>query len=325
MLVSTIVPTRNRPLELKRALDAIARQTHPDMEVIVVDDGSGPESARHNRELAGALGPRARYMFLPGHNPRGSGPSYARNVGIAVANGELVAFCDDDDYWCDDEHIAVAVRVFSGDSSLDLVFANQQAHADGKLVRSVWLPRLVDRLALDAQSSYPTRRVSLQECLIYDFGHMNTCVFRKDLLRRVGGFWEALRYLEDMDLFVRAVDAARRVEYRHHTVSIHNIPDRTLQLNASTLLDENAKDIAAIDAANHLIQCCRSAEVRRYASEVAGYSYRHLAMAASKAKRDGAAFGFAKLALMWLPSLRWAAYTAFLGFKALLQKAGAIK
>ena len=316
MLVSTLVPTRNRPLELKRALDSIARQTHREMEVIVVDDASTPENAQANKGLVEAAGARATYVF----SPADSGPAQTRNVGIKCAKGDLVAFCDDDDYWCDDEHLESAVRAFLGDSSLDLVFANQQAHENGKLVRPVWLPHLADRLALAHRSSHPGVRVSKRDCLIDDHGHLNTCVFRRDLLLGIGGFWEALQYLEDLDLFVRAVDSARHVEYRHHTASVHNIPDRTLKVNASTRLDNSAKEFVKVNVANHLIHCCRSVEARRYANRLAGYAYRHLAMDASKLKFDGAAFRFARLALTWLPTLRWSAYTVFLGFKALLAK-----
>jgi len=323
MYVSTIVPTRNRPLELKTALDAIARQTYREMEVIVVDDGSTPENAQVNKTLVDALGPQASYVFLPGHHPRGSGNAYVRNVGINAAKGDLVAFCDDDDYWCDDRHVESAVQAFSADPTLDLMFANQETYAKGQLVRRVWLPSLVDRLAPAHRSSHSSVRVSKRDCLIDDHGHLNTCVFRRDLLRQVGGCWEMVRYLVDLDLFVRAVDSARRIEFRPQTVSVHNIPDRTIKANASTQLDDRAKDIVQINVANHLLQCCRSIEARGFASRTAGYAYRHLAMDASKLRSDGTAFMFAKLALMWLPTLKWSAYTVLLGFKAMLAKSRA--
>jgi GT2 family glycosyltransferase len=88
---SVIVPTRNRPGELGRCLEALARQSHPlgAMEVLVVDDGGDAEIRsvveRHRRDL------EVRLLRQPW-----AGPSAARNEGASHAQGELLAFTDDD-------------------------------------------------------------------------------------------------------------------------------------------------------------------------------------------------------------------------------------
>lgn len=316
MRVSTIVPTRNRPGSLRAALESIVAQSHRDGEILVVDDGSAADNARANEALALEQG--ATYLFLPGQNARGSGPSCARNAGLGVATGDLVAFCDDDDYWCDTRHLAMAVREYAADPALDVYFANQEAHKDGRLDREVWLPRLESRLALTRQSPDCGVKVSKRDCLIVGFPSMNVCVFRRELLVRIGGFWEEARYLEDMDLYVRAVDAARGVRYRPRTVAVHIVPDRTLKANASAQLDDRNKELARVGVANHLLLHCRSAEARGYARRLAGYAYRELARDAKGSGQDSLAFLYARLGWMWQPTLRWSAYTAFLGVKSLL-------
>lgn len=322
MRVSALVPTRNRPALLEQSLAAISRQTRRPDELIVVDDGSDAASASRNEALVRAMGPGATRVFLQGHDPKGSGPSYVRNVAIGAATGELIAFCDDDDAWCDDRHLEVAERAFAEDSELDLFFANQQGRRGGKVEIDVWMPRVVERLPA-ARMADSRVRLEKRDCLVEDHAHLNTCVFRRELLERIGGFWEGVRYQEDLDLYVRAVDAARRVEYRDATVSIHNIPDRSQRSNASTLLDAQAKRFTEVTVANHLVQTCRSPEARRYAERIAGWAYRHLAMDAEKARDDAAAFLFARLALAWLPTTKWRAYSAFLGCKAFLAPAAA--
>ena len=318
MRVSVIVATRNRPQELKKALSAIASQAYQDIEIVVVDDGSGGENARDNKTLVDSLGNKAIYISLLSDGPKGNGPSYTRNVGIGRANGDLIAFCDDDDYWCDDQYIASAVNDFSTDSSLDLMFANQAAKANGQVVGNVWLPLLVKTLASRGDLSKSGALVSKSDALTDGHAHMNTCVFRKDLLCEIGGFWESVHYLEDLDLFVRAVDSARRIKYRHRTVSIHNIPDRTRAVNASTQLNSLEKAIVEANVATHLTQCCRSIEARRCANRIGGFAYRHLALAASTANDHRAAFIFAKVAWGWRPTFKWTAYTVFRGLRALL-------
>ena len=319
MRVSAIVPTRNRSALLEVALAAIARQTRRPDEVIVVDHSSDSSEARRNEELVRATA-GARCVFLASRDPDGLGPSYSRNVGIASATGDLIAFCDDDDSWSDDRHLEVAERAFAEDAELDLLFANQRGLRDGKLEIEVWMPRLVERLPA-ARMADGRVRLDKDACLIEDHAHLNTCVFRRELLVRIGGLWEGVRYQEDLDVYVRAVDAARHVEYRDATVSIHNIPDHSQRPSASTILNTREKRYAEVAVAHHLVQSCRSPQARRYAERIAGHAYRHLAREAAGAREDAAAFLFARLAHAWLPTARWRAYSTFLGLKALVAPA----
>jgi alpha-1,6-rhamnosyltransferase len=86
-LVSIIVPAFNSELYLDEALDAVERQDHPNVEVIVVDDGSTDRTAELVRRRLGV-------QLIQQAN---SGPSAARNAGINVAKGEYLTFCDADD------------------------------------------------------------------------------------------------------------------------------------------------------------------------------------------------------------------------------------
>ncbi|MFE7185229.1 MULTISPECIES: glycosyltransferase family A protein [Streptomyces] len=89
-MISVIVPTRDRPGPLHRALRSLARQTYRRFEVIVARDGGMPVEqviARWQREMPITL--------LDGDTPHGV--SHARNRALAVAQGENVALLDDDD------------------------------------------------------------------------------------------------------------------------------------------------------------------------------------------------------------------------------------
>ncbi|GGD05323.1 glycosyltransferase family 2 protein [Nocardioides daphniae] len=91
-LVSVVIPTRDRPELVRRAIDAVFAQDHPgDVEVVVVFDQSDPEESL----LREAPGRSVRIV----RNTRTPGLAGARNSGILASRGELVAFCDDDDWW----------------------------------------------------------------------------------------------------------------------------------------------------------------------------------------------------------------------------------
>jgi glycosyltransferase involved in cell wall biosynthesis len=87
--LSVVVPTRDRPAALERCLGALARQTAPALEVVVVDDASRDDGAVP-AAIARAC-PQARLVRGPGR-----GPAAARNVGVRAARGATICFTDDD-------------------------------------------------------------------------------------------------------------------------------------------------------------------------------------------------------------------------------------
>ncbi|HEY3188694.1 MAG TPA: glycosyltransferase family A protein, partial [Solirubrobacteraceae bacterium] len=86
--MSIIVPCHNGARFLADALDSALAQTHPAIEVIVVDDGSTDDTPAILARYAG----RVRAL-----RQQNRGPSAARNVALAVAPGDYVAFLDADD------------------------------------------------------------------------------------------------------------------------------------------------------------------------------------------------------------------------------------
>jgi glycosyltransferase involved in cell wall biosynthesis len=91
-LVSAIIPTRNRPGTVLRAVRSALDQTLRECEVIVVIDGKDEATSRVLESLAD---PRLRVVGLEDSQ----GCAAARNVGTSLARSSWVAFLDDDDYW----------------------------------------------------------------------------------------------------------------------------------------------------------------------------------------------------------------------------------
>ena len=123
---SVVIPSRNRPIMLRKALQSVLSQTHPSVEVLVVNDGSDGNYETAYTQLAKDLEFRVRIVNLE-HTQRGHGQSYAINRGVESAQGQYVCFLDDDDYWIDNEHLARAWRaIFS--TQTDVYFTNQVAY-----------------------------------------------------------------------------------------------------------------------------------------------------------------------------------------------------
>ncbi len=90
--VTVVIPVFNSAALLDNALRSVFAQTFRDFEVIVVDDGSD-DREELNHTLSAWAG-RIRCVRRPN-----GGPARARNTGIAVASGDLIAFLDADDEW----------------------------------------------------------------------------------------------------------------------------------------------------------------------------------------------------------------------------------
>lgn len=91
ILVSAIITTHNRSELLERAIHSVNNQTYKNIELIVVDDASEEDHKVKNK----ALTKDATYHYIE----HSKGGNYARNVGIELSSGKLVAFLDDDDAW----------------------------------------------------------------------------------------------------------------------------------------------------------------------------------------------------------------------------------
>jgi len=89
VLVSIVLPTHDRPQQLREAIASVLEQTHQNFELLVVDDGSGPETAAVIRSYDD---PRIRGF----RRARNGGGGAARNIGLGRARGEYVTYLDDD-------------------------------------------------------------------------------------------------------------------------------------------------------------------------------------------------------------------------------------
>jgi len=113
-LVSVIVPSFNHARYLRECIDSVLAQDHPSLELIVVDDGSTDGSL----ELLKSYGERLRLL-----QQQGGRQARARNLALAVARGELVAFLDSDDRYRPGR-ISAAVAAFRAQPQAALVWAD---------------------------------------------------------------------------------------------------------------------------------------------------------------------------------------------------------
>jgi glycosyltransferase involved in cell wall biosynthesis len=183
--VSIIIPAHNTAPFIAETLDSVFGQTFRDFEVIVINDGS-PDTAA----LEVALQPyRGRVQYIRQEN---RGLPGARNVGIGLARGELLAFVDSDDIWMPD-YLSAQVEF------LDRHPGVHASIADALLFGSSGEPEVWKMLK---EGAGPV--LTFEQMLKREGGQLpSAMVARRQRVLQVGMFDEQMRIGEDVEFCVR--------------------------------------------------------------------------------------------------------------------------
>ena len=204
--VSVIVPAYNAAAFIAEALESVRRQTFEDWEVVVCDDGSTDETGA----IAAAFGDRVRVV----RSPCNEGLASARNRAIAAASGELFALLDADDVWLP-EYLQRQVGIWEeagrragrvgivscnaylrdGDGQLPQTYADRFGYAD-----DVTVERLLDISPIFISALIP--RAALDD---------------------VGVFATDLRSCEDLDLWIRLIEAGYQVASTREPLVVYRL------------------------------------------------------------------------------------------------------
>lgn len=219
-LVSVIMPAYNARPYIAEAIRSVMDQDYPNIELIVVDDGSVDGSA----DYAESLGARLRVI-----RQANAGVAAARNKGLAEAKGELIAFLDADDVWLPAKISAQVeyLRQHPETAVVYGIFLRWHAKADGSFDAPP-APVVKDphKVLVARHSGW-----IYTELLFDNIVHVITAMIRREVVEKLGGFDESLPTGEDYDFWLRMsrhfrADKLNRVlaYYRVHASSITKVP-----------------------------------------------------------------------------------------------------
>jgi glycosyltransferase involved in cell wall biosynthesis len=190
MLVSVIIPTFNRAGTILPAVESALAQTHQDLEVIVVDDGSTDGTA----DVLDQFGRGVKVV-----RQANAGPSAARNRGVRESKGAIVAFLDSDDHWTPDKiERQVNLMERAGDGMCCCVCNAVVKDEDGGTEGHTFDFSGINPGFIEGEWTNP------EDVLATRFLLFNQVVaIRREAFEKVGGFNESLRLLEDYELSIR--------------------------------------------------------------------------------------------------------------------------
>jgi glycosyltransferase involved in cell wall biosynthesis len=180
--VSVIVPTFNRKALVKEAVQSVLDQDYPQIEVVIVDDGSTDGT---KEELLGMFGSRVHYVWQENR-----GKSRARNKGVLEAQGDLICFLDSDDILLPGS-ISARVQCFRENENCQVsygLFIREGKHARQK------------KILLNQE--YPSGSI-LKEYVNRLMMHTSSFMLSKEDMLNYGMYREDLTNFEDHELFIR--------------------------------------------------------------------------------------------------------------------------
>jgi glycosyltransferase involved in cell wall biosynthesis len=192
-LVSVVVPAYNAQTYIQDCLRSILEQDYPRLQVIVVDDGSTDETAARVQALHDA-------RVLCRRQPN-SGSAVARNLGVELADGDYVAFCDSDDLWAP-HRLRQQVAYLQTHADCDAVCGRFMAVPDGFTRADAAAQRYQAETVVDPSKSGHTY-LRLLETSIY---HLDCLLVRSHVVKRLR-FNPDYRRGQDFDFFLQLVNA----------------------------------------------------------------------------------------------------------------------
>jgi len=182
--ISVVMPCYNAASFVEEAVNCVMDQTYPDVELIVVDDGSTDGSLEILQQLATRYSPRLTLLFQDR-----MGPYPARNHGLEHAHGGRVAFLDADDYWTPDALEKLAAAMDSQQS--DIAYCGWQNVGTGAPGTEPYIPP--DYSEMDTAAEF------LRSCP----WPIHAALVRREAIDAVKGFSERRFSSMDYDLWLR--------------------------------------------------------------------------------------------------------------------------
>ena len=217
--VSVVIPCFNQAQYVRVAIDSALAQTYPDVEVVVMDDGSTDDTPA----VLASYGDRIRTI-----RQVNAGLSAARNAAIAHSTGAFVVLLDSDDALLP-TCVASRMQAALADERVGIVTGYyREIDAEGHT-----LPRIPEVRRVGAQPH-------LYQTVRRNWGPPVGWTIRRLALDQCGWFDPALRSCEDWDLLIR-ISARWRIAYDPCPVALYRQLPGSMSRNHLVMVDAGAK------------------------------------------------------------------------------------
>lgn len=228
-LISVIMPTYNRAKIIKSAISSVLNQTYANFELIIVDDKSTDETKKVLKEFE--KNKKIKTIFLN----ENKGPSYARNKGLKISEGEIITYLDSDNLW-DSEYLKTMVGAFNTLHDADALYSGQKLYHKKN------------------EKPFSIRFGAYNKAKLHqtNFIDLNCFCHKRKVYEEIGGFDENLKRLVDWDYILKISNY-----YKIYSIPVllsdyyyNSVPNRI----SNDFLKNNIKRLSNVYYQNYIIQ-----------------------------------------------------------------------
>ena len=221
-LISVIIPIYNANVYLSACIQSILDQTYTDLELLLIDDGSTDASGKICDQYA-QKDSRVKVVHNTNH-----GVSYSRNMGLALAKGEYITFCDADDLY--KQNYIMKMRNAAQSQDADIVICNYSyLHKPQN--------KICERASGSIEKEEIYRRMFINNTI---GGFVWNKFFRKDTIGEIH-FDENMQICEDTYFVCRALKNAKKVYYVGESLYLYRVHQNSTMSNVQNMFDENGR------------------------------------------------------------------------------------
>jgi glycosyltransferase involved in cell wall biosynthesis len=225
--VSVIMPTYNSSDFIRQAILSVLNQSHRDLEVIVVDDGSTLDGAAKIVKQLSEQDSRVRYF-----RQENAGQAAARNLGVAKAAGDFIALLDDDDEWIDKDKLKKQIEFLQQNPESVLLGTGMHGVDASDKNAYDYIPPLSD--------------IEIRKNILFGSCFINSSVmFTKQVFQKVDGYKAGaqMRHVEDYELWLNLGTVGKMANLDFYGVKCRLRPSSD---GGKNLLTQQVKNIALI-------------------------------------------------------------------------------
>ena len=184
---SVVIPLYNKESHITGTLQSALKQTFTDFEIIIIDDGSTDNGGKMVSNINDS-----RILY---HKTKNSGVSAARNKGISLSSGEVIAFLDADDYW-EPNHLSVLYKLYKENPSAGMLTSRYKIRVGKGVLIKPFFQGISDTYSGIVNDFF-------YSSLIYRVALTAAVAVPKKVFNTTGAFNESITHSEDTELWIK--------------------------------------------------------------------------------------------------------------------------
>lgn len=186
--ITVIIPTHNRLEQLTKCIESILNQTYKNVEIIIIDDVSTDAT---RKVYENSQNKKIRYI----RNEKNLGMGLNRQKAFKMALGDFIIFCDDDDYFIDNNYFADAIKIFK-DKKINVICSLSYIHYENENIYTLY------------ELNYNKKIRSLDYLQKFQFDLKKPtstfpAIFRKSILDQAG--FKDMKMMNDSSIYLKAL------------------------------------------------------------------------------------------------------------------------